>query len=548
MPPRARRDLAHGPIVSYSRKVFVPLTKLCRDVCHYCTFAQPPRTGESRRISRSTRCWRSRAPDRRRGLQGSAVHARRQARAALRGGSPRARSPRPCHHDLVSGGGGAGRARRDRTAAARQPRSARRPPIWRRCGACRSRRASCSRARRSGCASRAAPHHGSPDKHPAARLETIRLAGEQRVPFTTGILIGIGETRQERIEALLALRSLHETYGHIQEIIIQNFRPEARDADGRTCRPASLDEHLWTIAVARLLFAPEMNIQAPPNLSARRAAAADRRRHQRLGRRLAGHARPRQSGGAVAAPAGARARDERRRQGTRRAAGDLSELRAIAEHLGRSGLRTRAAAPHRCRRLAAHRRLVAGHGHGRCPAVDRRSAAISSRRRTRSCRSCEKASAGRRLDEHEIVRLFRARGDEFAAVCAAADALRRETNGDTISYVVTRNINYTNICYFKCQFCAFSKGKLSENLRGKPVHALARRDRPARARGMGARRDRSLHAGRHPPELHRPDVSRYLPRREARLRPASMSTRSRRSKCIRAPRRSACRSTSSSQR
>jgi FO synthase len=110
------------------------------------------------------------------------------------------------------------------------------------------------------------PHHGSPDKAPAARLASIRMAGEQHVPFTTGILIGIGETRRERIEALFALRELHETYGHIQEIIIQNFRPKrgTRMADA----PApSVDEHLWTIAVARLIFAPSMNIQAPPNLS-----------------------------------------------------------------------------------------------------------------------------------------------------------------------------------------------------------------------------------------------------------------------------------------
>ena len=90
--------------------------------------------------------------------------------------------------------------------------------------------------RPSGCAERGGPHFGSPDKDPAARLATIAAAGEQRVPFTTGILIGIGETRRERIEALLALRELHDAHGHIQEIIIQNFRAEARHADGRRAR------------------------------------------------------------------------------------------------------------------------------------------------------------------------------------------------------------------------------------------------------------------------------------------------------------------------
>ena len=113
---------------------------------------------------------------------------------------------------------------------------------------------------------RGGPHHGSPDKAPAARLATIRLAGEAGVPFTSGILIGIGETRAERIEALLALRELHDRYGHIQEIIVQNFRPKSGTRMAEAPAP-SLAEHLWTIAVARLLFEPAMNIQAPPNLS-----------------------------------------------------------------------------------------------------------------------------------------------------------------------------------------------------------------------------------------------------------------------------------------
>ena len=110
------------------------------------------------------------------------------------------------------------------------------------------------------------PHYGSPDKRPAARLETLRLAGEEAVPFTSGILIGIGETREERIEALLALRDSHDAHGHIQEIIVQNFRakPGTRMA---TAPEPSLDELLWTIAVARILFGAHANIQAPPNLS-----------------------------------------------------------------------------------------------------------------------------------------------------------------------------------------------------------------------------------------------------------------------------------------
>ena len=113
-----------------------------------------------------------------------------------------------------------------------------------------------------------------------------------------------------------------------------------------------------------------------------------------------------------------------------------------------------------------------------------------------------RAAAGERLGEDEIVRLFHARGGDFDEVCDAADRLRRKVSGDTVSYVVTRNINYTNVCYFRCQFCAFSKGKASENLRGKPYEPRPRRGHPAGTRGMGAGGDRGVHAGRHPPRLH----------------------------------------------
>ena len=115
---------------------------------------------------------------------------------------------------------------------------------------------------------RGGPHFGSPDKLPAVRLGDDRARpARPQVPFTSGILIGIGETRRERIEALLALRDLHERYGHLQEIIIQNFRAKPGTRMAQHPEP-SLDEHLWTIAVARILFGAAMNIQAPPNLSA----------------------------------------------------------------------------------------------------------------------------------------------------------------------------------------------------------------------------------------------------------------------------------------
>ncbi len=109
-------------------------------------------------------------------------------------------------------------------------------------------------------------HHGSPDKEPGVRLKTISDAGKLNIPFTSGILIGIGETRVERIESLLALRDLGDEYGHVQEIIVQNFRakPNTRMADAPE---PTLEDLCWTIAIARLIFGARANIQAPPNLS-----------------------------------------------------------------------------------------------------------------------------------------------------------------------------------------------------------------------------------------------------------------------------------------
>jgi FO synthase len=109
-------------------------------------------------------------------------------------------------------------------------------------------------------------HDRAPDKVPARRLRTIALAGKLGIPFTTGLLIGIGETRRERVDTLVAIRDLHETYGHVQEVIVQNFRAKPRIPMRDAVEP-SLEELLWTLAVARLILGPDVNIQAPPNLS-----------------------------------------------------------------------------------------------------------------------------------------------------------------------------------------------------------------------------------------------------------------------------------------
>ena len=169
------------------------------------------------------------------------------------------------------------------------------------------------------------PHHGSPDKLPSRRLETIAAAGELEIPFTTGILIGIGETREERLEALLAIRELDERYGHIQEVIVQNFRAKPGTRMAEHPEP-DLDEHLWTIAAARVLLGagPSRAGAAEPRL--RRVPAPARRRDRRLGRGVAGHDRPRQPRGAVAGARGARRGDALARA---RAGAAASRLRGV---------------------------------------------------------------------------------------------------------------------------------------------------------------------------------------------------------------------------
>ena len=296
------------------------------------------------------------------------------------------------------------------------------------------------------------PHYGSPDKLPERRLETIRLAGELAIPFTTGILIGIGETREERLDALAAIRDLHERYGHIQEVIIQNFRAKAGTKMAAAPEP-SLEDHIWTIQAAREVLRPGMKVQAPPNL-----AYDDFPRLLEAGIDDWGgvspvtidHVNPEAPWPEIV-----------RLQAATEAAGFelaarlpiyseyVADLERWADPRVASEILRHADADG----LARDDGWAAG-GSAPPPPLPRAATALP--------------LDGSELDEDEITRLFEARGRDLAAVLAAADDLRREVSGDTVTYVVTRNINYTNVCYFRCGFCAFSKGKLAANLRGAP--------------------------------------------------------------------------------
>jgi len=465
----AMRDAGHGNLVSYSRKVFIPLTQLCRDVCHYCTFAHPPRRGESPYLDAD---------------QILAI-----ATSGARAG---------CHEALFT----LGDKPELRYAAAREALArlghettlaylaAMAELVWRETGLLphlnpgimtradidRLRRVSVSqgimlesaaeRLRRRG-----GPHFGSPDKDPALRLETIRDAGEAAVPFTSGILIGIGETRRERVESLLALRELQERYSHLQEIIIQNFRAKPGTRMAQAPEP-DLDDHLWTIAVARLIFGPEMNIQAPPNLNPDGLAqmiAAGINDWGGVSPVTPDHVNPEAPWPALDLLA------ERTAIAGKLLVERLAIYPAYARDPGRwldPALRTPVLQAIDAQGLVRTDDWVPGAGTEpptlTYPDLTRTRPHKRGRGWEGASSVLDRAAAGETLDEADIVQLFQARGTAFAAVCQAADELRQRVNGEEVSYVVTRNINYTNICYFRCQFCAFSKGKLSENLRGRP--------------------------------------------------------------------------------
>jgi len=211
---RERRERRGPARTTYSRKVFIPLTQLCRDVCHYCTFAHPPRKGQRAYLTRDEVLAIARA---------GAAQGCKEAlftlgdKPELRYEIARQELAELGHETTISYLEEMARAVFEETGLFPHVN----PGVLTKDDIVRLRRVSISQGLMLESASprlceKGGPHYGSPDKHPAARLETIRLAGELRVPFTTGILIGIGETRRERIESLLELRDLHERYGHVQ--------------------------------------------------------------------------------------------------------------------------------------------------------------------------------------------------------------------------------------------------------------------------------------------------------------------------------------------
>ena len=497
---RQIRDKAFGSRVTYSPKVFIPLTMLCRDKCGYCTFAQPPARLENPYLS---------------GEQVLAI-AKQGAKAGCHealftlGERPELRyevarewlkqnnydSTVHYLHDMAAlvlketgllPHANAGALYRDELEMLRRVSPSQGMMI-------ETLRADLD------C------HRGAPDKEPQRRLDTLNFAGELKIAFTTGILVGIGETREDRIAALEAIAASHAKYGHVQEVIVQNFLPKPLTIMQHE-KPCPQDEYLWSIAAARIILPPSIHLQAPPNLSDDFAVLLDAGIDDWGGVSpvTADHVNPERPW-----PALNKLRDATQTRDKvlaprltiypEFATAPTKWLddslyfkvldRSDAEGLGRDD--PGQVWPEKVTAadvvqdgaeviLIGHRSTQWYSGANNPPPL-----LISARNDGNKVKTGPVAEVlrgvelGQQVDQQQIVTLFGARGLEVDAVAALADQLRQQVVGDVVTWVHNRNINYTNDCTFKCKFCGFSKGPLSLNLRGTP-YLLTLDDIAARA-------------------------------------------------------------------
>jgi FO synthase len=488
-------------VITYSRKVFIPLTRLCRDRCGYCTFATVPHRLESPYLS----------PD-------EVVEIARQGAAlgckeALFTLGDRPEDRWRAARDWLDAHGYDDTLSYVRAMAIRVLEETgllphlnpgvlgwrdfqRLKPVAPSMGMMLETTATRLFTERGG------PHFGSPDKDPAVRLRVLEDAGRCNVPFTTGILIGIGETFEERADALFAIRRAMREYGAIQEVIVQNFRAKP-DTKMRDTPDAELAELAATIAVARIVLGPKARIQAPPNLvddqyelmlragiddwggvspltpdhvnperpwpqlddlAARTAAAGFtlrerltiypeyvRRGEPWLDPRLTAHV------AALAGPDGLAREDAvleglpwQEPDGGFAAFGGTgrTDLHVEIDTSGRTGDRRDDFDEVYGDWTALRDRLPAGSESGRAP--ERFDADVKA-----ALASAERDPGG--LSDDAALALLGADGPELDALARLADDLRRDAVGDEVTYVVTRNINFTNVCYTGCRFCAFAQ-------------------------------------------------------------------------------------------
>ena len=345
-----------------------------------------------------------------------------------------------------------------------------------------------------------AAHYGSPDKKPSVRLRVIEDAGRLAIPFTTGILIGIGETARERTESLFALRAPARQYGHIQEVIVQNF--VAKPLTAMASQPdAAHDDYLATIALARILLGPRATVQAPPNLSderfpelldagindwggvspvtidhvnpekpwpqIERLRAETEARGSVLRERLtiypsyAIQPDPWIDGRVLGAVEALRAPDGYARadaqpRGVPWQAPDVVLKKALSGSI-RLIENSESATDDLERGLRADTNVIHGNWDALEVGVSRAWASRPARNPGEMNTALARADSGAILSEEEALTLFEAEGDALEQLCRIADDMRRDAVGDVVTYVINRNINFTNICYVGCRFCAFAQ-------------------------------------------------------------------------------------------
>jgi FO synthase len=476
---RVVRDGAHGRRVTYSPKVFIPLTMLCRDRCGYCTFAKAPARLESpyltaeevlavARAGRDAGCHEAlftlgERPELR-------YPVARDWLAAHGHGSTVDYLAEMCRLVLEETGllphANAGALFPDELARLREVSASQGMMV-------------------ESLAEGLAAHRGAPDKEPARRLATLEAAGELAIPFTTGILVGIGDDRRGQLAALRAIAVSHGRHGHVQEVIVQNFLPKPGTAMARAdaCPPEDLQ---WAIAAARLVLPREVHVQAPPNLSDDLGPLLDAGIDDWGGVSpvTADHVNPERAWPAL----------DVLREATEAAGHTLAPRLTVypsfaldPERWLHPALRFGVLDASDAEGLARDASWCSG-GETPPPVLVGGLPPLHAPHRGGAVAEVLAGVAlGQEVGAAEIVTLFGARGPEVRSVAEMADDLRRQVVGDAVTFVRNRNINYTNVCTFKCRFCAFSKGPLSLNLRGAPylleLDEITRRVAEAEAEG-----------------------------------------------------------------
>jgi FO synthase len=486
------RDLGHGDVVTYSRKVFIPLTMLCRDHCHYCTFAKPPAKLDTPFLTPED------------AVAIADAGRRMGCKEALFTLGDRPEERYSVAREWLGDRGFASTLDYVRAVAIRVIEETGllphlNPGVMSYEEIARLKQVSASMGLMLETASdrlteRGGPHFGSPDKVPAVRLRTIEDAGRLSVPFTTGILVGIGETCRERAESVLAIRDLHRRYRHVQEVIVQNFRAKAGTAMHAAPEPGD-QEFLAAVAATRVILGPRMHVQAPPNLSdpdqQLRLLDAGIDDWGGVSPLTPDHVNPEMPWPTIeslAATTSARGKTLRERLtiypefGGRPDPYLAGKMRApVAALMGEDGRAVEGDRPRPipwqdpdvrwkprtidltfAKGVDAGLRADADAVYGDFDALDVtrewHGADVAPERLDAQIREVlHKAQAHRAISDDDALALFRAEGASLDALCRVADGLREEAVGDEVTYVINRNLNFTNVCYVGCRFCAFAQ-------------------------------------------------------------------------------------------